>query len=70
MHVVEKKLRWGQCFLTAFQLSALNIIPSAFQTDLFVRHRDYKLNTLRTGSFKLFKLFKRPLQGFLTILTL
>ena len=29
-----------------------------------------KLNTLRTGSFKLFKLFKRPLPGFLIILTL
>ena len=28
------------------------------------------LNTLRTGSFKLFKLFKRPFTGFLTILTL
>ena len=28
------------------------------------------VNTLRTGSFKLFKLFKRPFPGFLTILTL
>ena len=28
------------------------------------------LNTLRTGSLKLFKLFKRPFPGFLTILTL
>ena len=27
-------------------------------------------NTLRTGPFKLFKLFKRPFPGFLTILTL
>jgi len=28
------------------------------------------VNTLRTGSFKLFKLFKLPFPGFLTILTL
>jgi len=28
------------------------------------------INTLRTGSFKLFKLFKRPFPGFLTSLTL
>jgi len=28
------------------------------------------VDTLRTGSFKLFKLFKRPFPGFLTILTL
>jgi len=29
-----------------------------------------QVNTLRTGSFKLFKLFKRPLPGVLKILTL
>jgi len=29
----------------------------------------HALNTLRTGSLKLFKLFKRPFPGFLTILT-
>jgi len=30
----------------------------------------YIIKILRTGSFKLFKLFKRPFPGFLTILTL
>jgi len=37
---------------------------------LAVSLRTTMFNTLRTGSFKLFKLFKRPFPGFLTILTL
>ena len=44
--------------LVGFQLDAKNSYLFTYNTFI---------NTLRTGSFKL---FKRPLQGFLTILTL
>ena len=40
----------------------LGMYIRSLDLDMYVLVRD--VNTLRTGSFKLFKLFKRPLPGF------
>jgi hypothetical protein len=42
-----KKKTLGQCFLTVLPFSAVSIIPSMFQTHLFVHHRSYKLKRCR-----------------------
>ena len=52
----------------AFPLTGYLIIPYAAEVPKGSPKRVF--NTLRTGPFKLFKLFKRPFPGFLTILTL
>jgi len=46
------------------------LLPTDAQENCFERSIKIYINTLRTGSFKLFKLFKRPFPGFLTILNL
>jgi len=58
-------------WIDSFLLLLLGGIPwQVFSFFLLKPQTKVYLNTLRTGSFKLFKLFKCPFPGFLTILTL